>query len=303
LIIVESPGFQTTVQDLGRPGYGVRGVSASGACDTVSLRVANRAVGNPPGSAALEMTMSGGRYRFEGAAVAAVTGAECTVRVDGRAVECWVAFDIEAGALLEIGQAASGSRMYLAVAGGFAVPPFLGSASTHLMTGLGGFEGRALRKGDRLAIGIASPVRGLLRKEVLARLRPRKTLRVTYAPQTDWFADGQRAAFVESPYRVTPDANRMGLRLEGTALSCARGAGMVTEGVALGAVQIPPEGQPIILFVEQQTTGGYPKIANVIRADLASVGQLRPSDEVRFEWVSFETARALYREQEELLLP
>ena len=296
MILVESAGLQTTVQDLGRPGYGPLGVSPSGAADPVALRLANLLVGNQPGTAALEMTIIGGRYRFLQSATVAVTGAT---------VEPWTAMDIPAGACLEIGPAKSGARTYLAVAGGIDVPLFLGSASTHLMTGLGGFQGRALQKGDRLAIGpVQGPaVRRAFRREVLARLAPRKVIRVTRSPQTLWFTDEQRAAFVTGSYRVTQEANRMGLRLDGTPLQCAEASHMITEGVALGAIQVPPGGQPIILSVEQQTTGGYPKIANVISADLSSTGQLRPGDEIRFEWVSLDSARALLREQESLMSP
>jgi antagonist of KipI len=303
LIVVESAGLQTTVQDLGRPGFGPMGVSRSGAADPVALVIANRLVGNPPNTAALEMTLIGGRYRFESHACVAVAGASCPAKLDGVPVELWATLNVPAGAILEIGPAPAGARMYLSVSGGIQVPTFLGSASTHLLTGLGGFEGRALRKGDRLAFGTPPewPRRRRLRRETLARLSPRRTIRVTYGPQAAWFTDGQRADFVSNPYRVTQEANRMGLRLEGTPIPCPDSSHMVTEGVALGAIQMPADGQPIILFVEQQTTGGYPKIANVIAADIASCGQLRPGDEVRFEWVSIETARSLIREQARLL--
>jgi biotin-dependent carboxylase-like uncharacterized protein len=297
VILVESPGLQTTVQDLGRPGYGPLGISASGAADSIALRVGNWLVGNPPNAAALEMTLIGGRYRFRQPARVAVTGAAFAMKY-----QPWTSFDVPAGELLEIGAAQTGARAYLSVGGGIDVPLFLGSASTHLMTGLGGWCGRALQRGDLLPIGPARQIQsGQLRRETLARLAPRKMIRVTYGPQIDWFSDDQRARFVTTPYRVTQEANRMGLRLEGTPVPCADSSHMVTEGVSLGAVQVPASGQPILLFVEQQTTGGYPKIANVISADMASVGQLRPGDEIGFEWVSMETARALLRDQERLL--
>ncbi len=299
MIVVESPGLQTTVQDLGRPGFGPLGISASGAADAVALQVGNLLVGNRPNSAALEMTLIGGRYRFEEPATVAITGALFAMKA-----EPWTEFEVEAGTLFEIGPAQSGARAYLCVNGGIDVPLWLDSASTHLMTGLGGFGGRALRKGDLLASGCGSAYQPRrIRRETLARLAPRKTLRVTRAPQAEWFTDEQRAAFVTAPFRVTQEASRMGVRLEGAPVPCSRSAHMITEGVALGAVQITASGQPIILFVEQQTTGGYPKIANVIAADLSSVGQLRPGEEVRFEWVSIETARSLVREQARLLTP
>ncbi len=304
VILVESPGVQTTVQDLGRPGYGLLGVSASGAADPVALRCGNLLVGNPPGAAALEMTLVGGRYCFEQSFSAALTGAALQASLDGNPIQPWTTFEIAAGARLEVAAAPSGARAYLCLAGGIQVPLFLGSASTHVMTGLGGFCGRALRKGDVLRVHPApsAPPRAI-RSETLARLAPRKTLRITYAPQTASFTDGQRAALVTAAYRVTQEASRMGLRLDGTALPCPGSSTMVTEGVALGAVQVPASGQPIILFVEQQTTGGYPKIANIISADIPSVGQLRPGDEIRFEWVSVDTALALLREQARCLTP
>jgi antagonist of KipI len=191
------------------------------------------------------------------------------------------------------------------------VKPFLGSASTHLLSGLGGHEGRALRKGDVLQVGAAS---GAFRKRVVAEkalktFSPLKVLRVTPGPQSDWFPEAAKKIFYGSTYRVAEESNRMGLRLEGSAITegaqgvasgKARGE-MISEGVSLGAIQIAAGGLPIILFVEQQTTGGYAKIANVISADLHSLGQLRPRDEIRFVLVSFETARKLLLEQEKLL--
>jgi antagonist of KipI len=182
------------------------------------------------------------------------------------------------------------------------VNSFQGSASTHVLSGLGGFEGRALRKGDILNIGPASTFRERkISPQLLQRLSPRKTLRVTPGPQSDWFAASSQQLFYANGYRVTEDSNRMGLRLEGAAIPPHDRGQMITEGVSLGAIQIPDGGQPIILFVEQQTTGGYPKIANVISADLPSIGQLRPRDEIRFEKVDWETAHTLFKEQEGIL--
>jgi biotin-dependent carboxylase-like uncharacterized protein len=298
VIVVESPGILTTVQDLGRPGFGAFGVSPSGAADTIALRVGNLLAGNPPGAAALEMTLSGGRYRFEVDAIVAITGA-------ARFPHMWRAVEVRAGQTLDIEPSRSGARSYLCVNGGIEVERFLGSASTHLLSGLGGYRGRALKRGDRLIIG-AARCEGRPRAvnpETLARLAPRTSLRVTHAPQSEWFTSEVRAQFVSTPYRVTQEADRMGLRLEGAPLKAQRGTHMLTEGVTLGAIQVPSGGQPIILFVEQQTTGGYPKIANVISADIPSVGQLRPGDTVRFEWVSIPTARAILFEQESLLAP
>lgn len=300
---VKSPGLFTTIQDLGRPGFGLLGVSASGAADSVALRVGNRLVSNPESSAALEMTLLGGTFLFHRDCVASIAGSDFGPMLDGQPVALWSAFQILAGQTLAFGPTRSGARCYLCVQGGFVVPLFLGSASTHILSGLGGLDGRALRKGDTLAIGDASTPfdQRSVAQAALRKLAPRKTLRVTPAPQESWFSKSALAAFYQATYRVSEESNRMGLRLEGPAVPVARQSQMITEPVALGAIQIPAGGQPIILFVEQQTTGGYPKIANVISADLSSVGQLRPRDEIHFEPVSPAHARKLICEQDELL--
>lgn len=338
-IEVLAPGLLTTVQDLGREGYGALGISPSGAADPLALRIGNRLVGNAEGAAGLEMTLLGGTFAFPDGAVAALTGSDFGAALDHELIVPWTSFKAKPGQTLCLGPTRTGARCYLCVRGGMAVERFLGSASTHLLSGLGGHEGRALRKGDVLKIGEAaetkqkgtgSPARFVhsgspldsipsrkITAKALARLAPRKVLRVTPGPQSEWFPKAAQEVFYNATYCVSEEANRMGLRLAGPAISegakgdasgkvrveasgKARGE-MISEGVSLGAIQIAAGGMPIILFVEQQTTGGYAKIANVIAADLSSVGQLRPRDEIRFERVSFETARKLLIEQEELL--
>jgi len=303
VIQVQEPGLFTTVQDLGREGFGPFGVSASGAADALSLRIGNRMVGNAEGAAGLEMTLLGGTFLFPEGAVGTLAGSDFGASLDGKPVELWTAFEARPGQTLRLGPTRSGARCYLCVRGGIEVEPFLGSASTHILSGLGGHEGRALRKGDVLNIGSASgSARGRsLNAKAVKKLSPRRVLRVTTGPQSDWFPESARKIFYESTYRVAEESNRMGIRLQGAAISATSGGEMISEGVALGAVQIPEGGLPIILFVEQQTTGGYPKIANVISADFHSLGQLRPRDEIRFEQVDLETARALLAEQEKLL--
>ena len=303
LIQVQAPGLLTTVQDLGREGFGPLGVSPSGAADAISLRLGNRLVGNPEGAAGLEMTLLGGTFVFPQGAVIALTGSDFGATLDGTAVEVWMSVEVKAGQTLRLGATRSGARCYLCVLGGIAVKPFLGSASTHLLSGLGGYQGRALRKADVLQIGSAGALfqKRTIVPAAIERLSPRKLLRVTPGPQGDSFPKSSRQNFYTGTYRVAEDSNRMGLRLEGKALAQDSSGEMITEGVSLGAIQITAGGLPIILFVEQQTTGGYAKIANVISADLRSLGQLRPRDEIRFEQVDWETARRLLLEQEELL--
>jgi len=306
LIEVRAPGLLTTVQDLGREGFGPMGVSASGAADSVALRIGNRLAGNAENAPGLEMTLMGGTFGFPERAVVALTGSDFGATLDDVPVEMWNSIEVRPGQTLQMGPTRSGARCYLCVRGGIDVKLFLGSASTHLLSGLGGFEGRALRKGDVLKIGTAGGIfrtfrNATIQAKAVAQLAPRKTLRVTPGPQSDWFSDGERESFYKNAYRVTEESNRMGLRLEGRALASAGGE-MISEGVSLGAVQITAAGLPIILFVEQQTTGGYPKIANVITADLGSLAQLKPRDEIRFERVDVETAREVLLEQEKMLV-
>jgi len=303
VIEVNAPGLLTTVQDLGRPGFGPMGVSPSGAADPVALRLGNRLVGNSEAAAGLEMTLLGGTFVFPEGAILALTGADFAAELDGAPVPIGMSVELRPRQTLRAGATRSGARCYLSVAGGIDVEPFLGSASTHLLSGLGGHEGRALRKGDVLKIGNA---KGPFRRRTIAAnalrcLQPHKVLRVTPGPQCELFSDAAMKIFYGNTYRVAEESNRMGLRLEGPPLPAGARGEMLTEGVSLGAVQITPAGLPIILFVEQQTTGGYPKIANVISADFSSLGQLRPRDEIRFEPVEWEKARALLLEQETLL--
>jgi len=320
VIEVREPGLFTTVPDLGREGFGPLGVSPSGAADAVSLRIGNQLVSNAVGEAGLEMTLLGGALAFPEGAVVALAGSDFGAMLDGKPVEMWTTVDAKPGQVLRMGPTRSGARCYLCVRGGIEVKPFLGSASTHILSGLGGYQGRALKKGDALTIGPANMdgekktgkdacstgdagtiVKRRLSGRALELLTPRKILRVTEGPQSDRFSEAAKKVFYESTYRVAEESNRMGIRLQGTALPANSSGEMISEGVALGAVQIPEGGLPIVLFVEQQTTGGYPKIANVISADFHSLGQLRPRDEIRFERVEWEAALGLLKEQEELL--
>jgi len=279
----------TTVQDLGRFGWAHFGVSASGAADPLALRAGNLLVGNRENAAALEMTMLGGAFEFEADTVIALTGADF-----GAGLPLWTALEIKAGQTVRCPATRGGARCYLSVRGGIGVPRVMGSASVHVMTGVGG---RPLRAGDILPTGDAAVRRP--RSEGAGGAPGYESaglLRATPGPQADWFAGELFAA----PYVVTEESNRMGLRLDGPEIPSPAGH-MLTEGVGLGAVQVPPGGQPIVLFVEHQTTGGYPKPANVISADFWRLGQLRPRDKVRFEQVTIDRALELLREQERWL--
>jgi len=303
LLVVESAGLQTTVQDFGREGFGALGVSASGAADAVALRLGNLLLENKAGTPALEMTLTGGTFLFPDGAVICLAGANFGAQVDGKALELWRPHAIMPGKRVVLGATRDFARCYLCAAGGIGVAEFLGSASTHLLSGLGGWEGRALRKGDVLPLGrLEKNIRRRKpRAGVLEQLKPEKTLRVTLGPQSDWFLEEAWRTMTSAEFMVSEDSNRTGLRLDGPRLAARGKAEMISEGTPLGAIQFTPSGQAIILFVEQQTTGGYPKIANVIGADLHCVGQLRPRDKIQFEEVSLVKARALWIEQQRLL--
>jgi antagonist of KipI len=303
-IRVEAPGFLTTVQDLGRPGHAAAGVSASGAADPLALRIGNRLVGNVDGAAALEMTMVGGAFRFETDGVLALAGADTGARIGDRSIVPWRPCPIRAGETVGCSAMRSGARAYLCVRGGLSVPSVLGSASTHLLTGLGGFQGRALRAGDRIGLAAAetrAPLDRAVDPSTIPGYRHGEPFRVTVGPQASWFAAEERTALFDEDWSVSEACDRMGIRLQGPPIRSTDARELLTEGAPLGAVQIPPGGLPIVLFVEHQTTGGYPKIANVIAADLARLGRLRPRDTLRFEEVSLAKAHVLLRAQEEAL--
>ena len=309
-IEVIDPGPLTTVQDLGREGCGRIGLSRGGAADPVALRAGNLLVGNAEGAAGLEMTLVGGSFRFDGAAVVAITGADFGPTLDGRPLPAWSACRIDPGQILTIGPTRSSARSYLLVWGGILVPEILGSAATHLLGAIGGVEGRALRARDRLSVGPVDesgpPFRtGLpidpeaLKPLALAARRALPVaIRVTEGPSADRFGPQAVRTLTAAPYTVLEESNRTGLRLRGAPIPPPLSGRMVSEGMFAGAIQITQAEQPILLGVDHQTTGGYPAVAGVISADLPRVGQLRPRDEIRFEVVGLDEARAILLEQE-----
>lgn len=301
------PGLLTTVQDLGRWGHQALGVPVAGPMDVVSHRMANQLVRNTPLAATLEVTMLGPRLRCVGAVTIAVAGAEFDVRVDGQPIRTGCAWSLPDGAVLAFGPRRAGTRAYLAVAGGIDTPVVLGSRATHLVCGMGGVEGRALRAGDRLPIGQTAPGQVLpagasWRDEARALPGGTCTLRILPGPQRAWFTDAAWAALLEGPYQLAPASNRMGYRLQGPTLGRAREGELLSEPVAMGAVQVPGSGDPLLLMAECQTMGGYPKIAVVIAADLPAAGQLAPGDTVQFAACSRSDAMAALIRRERALL-
>jgi biotin-dependent carboxylase-like uncharacterized protein len=301
-IHVNEPGLLTTVQDLGRYGYSHLGISSGGAADSLAMRIVNLLVGNAENAAALEMTLAGATLEFGEACVVALTGGECDGRIGDETAPMWQAVRVPKKGVLACGGMKTGARSYLAVQGGLDFPTIMGSASTNLAGHFGGLEGRGLLKGDLLGVrrGPHSRVR-TLKPGAVDRLYPRGPIRVTRGAQHDWVGPEAFDKLLSCPYMVTEESNRSGLRLKGEPISPRVRSQLLTEGVSLGAIQVPQDEQPIILFVDQQTTGGYPKIANVISADMHRVGQLRPREEVRFAEVAIPEAIRLLREQEEWL--
>lgn len=304
-LLVLQAGLFDTIQDLGRTGYRRYGVTISGALDGYALRAANLLAGNPEDAAALEMTLLGPRLRFERETVAALAGADLDARLDGRPLPGWRAFAAPAGAELAFGGRRSGCRAYLAVAGGFDVPAVLGSRSTWVSAGLGGLEGRALRAGDRLPTGeprgdsLRQARHSLASRRLPGSCVPRYpdevTLRVLPGPQADYFTEDALRTFYGTAWTVTDRSDRMGCRLGGPTLSHAGPAEIISDGIAPGSIQVPADGQPIAILLDGQTTGGYPKIATIISADIARLAQVAPGGRVRFAAATFEAARAAIR--------
>ncbi|MFE2511031.1 biotin-dependent carboxyltransferase family protein [Streptomyces naganishii] len=278
-LAVVRAGALTTVQDLGRPGHAHLGVPRSGALDAPAAALVNRLVGNPVTAAVLETTLNGCALRPRSAVTVAVGGAPCAVSVDGRPAAWGAAVRVPAGALLEVGAAVAGVRSYVAVAGGITVEPVLGSRSTDLLSGLGPAP---LADGTVLPLG--RPYGPHARADVAPQPRPpaELVLRVTPGPRADWFTPRALTVFTSRPYRVSPAGNRIGLRTEGPALERARTGELPSEGMVLGAVQVPPDGRPVVFLADHPTTGGYPVIAVVRHRDLPAAAQAAPGTPVRF---------------------
>jgi biotin-dependent carboxylase-like uncharacterized protein len=282
-LIVQSAGPATSLQDAGRFGWQRFGVGPAGAMDRLSLALANILAGNPPGHAAIEFALAGGRLQVSGGSVrVALAGADSALKIDGRLVASLTSATVHDGQTIELGAARSGIFFYLTVAGGFAIAPALGSVSLHHRAGIGGLEGRTLRAGDRLPLGGSEPA-----GPELALPEPPQTqdgpIRVVLGPQDDHFTAAGIATLLGSEYAISDQADRMGVRLAGPAIEhSAKGFNIVSDGIPTGGMQVPGNGQPLILLADRQTTGGYPKIATVISWDLPRLVQSRPGTRLRF---------------------
>ncbi|MGK4584523.1 biotin-dependent carboxyltransferase family protein [Kitasatospora sp. HPMI-4] len=287
-MLVVRPGPLTTVQDLGRRGAAHLGVPRGGALDEPALRAANRLVGNPPGTAALETTVGGVALEALAPLLVAVTGAPAPVRVDGRPAAWGAPVAVPAGAVVEVGPATYGVRSYLAVAGGLAVPEVFGSRSADLLSGLGPAP---LTAGQMLPVGPVAGRRPAADLVPLPAPPAELVLRLRPGPRSDWFATEALTGLARARYRVAAASNRIALRTEGPALTRVRDGELPSEGMMLGSVQVPPDGLPVIFLADHPTTGGYPVIGVVPAPDLAAAAQARPGTPLRFSLLHGRSAR------------
>jgi antagonist of KipI len=296
-LLIHDAGPLTTIQDLGRPGYLRVGIPASGPMDREAFLLANRLVGNPDGAAALECTLIGPRVEFTDARTVAVTGASMPVSLNGAEAPRWRTFRVASGDVVRLGPAQAGVRAYLAVAGGFATPLALGSRATYVRGQLGGFGGRALRKGDRIPLGAtpSAPMFGAVRSARIPDYQREPEVSVVLGPQDDRFSPRGVAALLEGLYEMSPESDRMGARLRGPAIEHTHGHDIVSDGIPLGGIQVVGDGQPIALLVDRQSTGGYTKIATICSFDIGRVAQVKPGRRLRFRRVALPEAHTLLR--------
>ena len=299
-MIIRNAGMLTTVQDSGRFHYQQYGVMASGAMDQVAMRIANILVGNPRDTAVLEMTVMGASMEFDQTNIVAITGADMHPTIDGRPVPMYAAVLVQRGETLTLGTCQQGMRTYVAFAGGLEIPIVMGRQSTLLRAGFGGYQGRKLKAGDEIAF--TRPVQTLPKWELRSvgievLVSKEVSVHVLLGPQDDHFTDEGLKTFLSSPYTIRNESDRMGYRLSGPQLHHRNGANIVTDGIAFGSIQVPSDGQPIIMMADRQCTGGYTKIATVISADLPVLAQCRPGTVVHFQTTTIEDAQALLRKQ------
>lgn len=294
---IQDGGILTSIQDEGRFGFEQFGVSPSGPMDYRAMHIGNILVDNQIGESCLETTIMGPTIRFDGPAVLAVTGADCTPTVNGKPVSMYRAFPVKAGDVLKMGMAKNGCRSYLAVAGGIKVPVLMNSKCTMVGKNFGGHEGRKLQKGDVLELEkniftLPNMQARFTTPDVLQS--GNHTLRVIMGPQEDMFTEKGIESFLTGVYKVGQEFDRQGYRLEGPVIEHKVDGNIISDGIVTGSIQVPTAGQPIVMLAEHQTVGGYTKIATVITADLPVIGQCKAGDSITFQKVSVDQAEELY---------
>ena len=301
-LLVEDGGPLTTIQDLGRFGHLRVGIPTSGPIDREAFVLANRLVGNDDNAAGLECTLLGPRLAFNDERLVAITGADMAPTLNGAPAPTWQSLTVKAGDVLRLGPVRSGVRAYVAIAGGVQTPLVLESRATYPRGRLGGLEGRAVRKGDRLPLGraAASPARRV-RPDRIPAFPGEAEVAVILGPQDDRFTRAGIDAFLGGPYEILPQSDRMGARLKGPFIEHTRGHDIISDGVPMGGVQVIGEGQPIVLLADRQSAGGYTKIATVCSFDLGRIGQVKPGGRLRFRRVTVAEAHAMLRDSRRAL--
>ncbi|QNF33935.1 biotin-dependent carboxyltransferase family protein [Adhaeribacter swui] len=320
-IKIISSGLLTTIQDIGRYGYQKEGIIVSGPMDAFALRVANLLVGNEEGAAAIEITFLGPKILFDSDHLIAITGGDLSPTINGEKVKMDRPVFVPQGSLLQFGAPGLGSRAYLAVSGSFTLPKVLGSYATFLRAEVGGFKGRALQAGDFLPTADPTVIGEMLLTNLLKkttrsnwaqaswtpmfplfpRLERSPTLRVIKGPEYALFTPASQQAFWEQEFTVTTDSDRMGYRLQGAPLLLEEPKEMISSAVTFGTIQVPPEGHPIALLADHQTTGGYPRIGQVITADFSKLAQVPLGQKIRFQEISLPEAQQLFIQQEKTI--
>lgn len=313
-MIVEKAGLLDTIQDQGRYGYQAAGMVVTGAMDLYSFQLGNVLLGNDRNAASLEVTLLGPRLRFSKTTQIVISGGNLSPTINGHPVPMWQVLSIQANDLLSFGKVLSGCRVYLAIKGGFQVEEVMGSRSTYLKGAIGGWEGRALKSGDVLPYhkhthmvepSLMNVSKRHLGLSLSHDFRPdyeqdKVKLRVVLGPQLNRFTEKGISDFLEEPYQVTSQMDRMGLRLKGKEIKHSNGADILSDAIPFGGIQVPENGQPIVLLADRQTTGGYAKIGCIISVDLPKAAQVRPNQLLCFQCIEIQEAQALYREQEKL---
>jgi len=316
-IRVIKAGLLTSIQDLGRRGFQQHGVIVSGAMDSYSLRIANLLVGNEENEAGVEVTLMGPTLEIESDCLVAITGGDLTPSVNGKPVPMWRPLFIPKGSTLSFGTCKTGCRSYLSVAGGFAIDEVLNSKSTYLRGEIGGYKGRALQTDDVLPLSVPAASKPVfLSNELIngvytsswsvnykefVRFAKKPAVRVMNGSQFDLFTAESKSHFMKEPFKVSNQSDRMGYRMDGPSLQLQEKKELLSEAVSQGSVQVPPDGNPIILLADRQTTGGYPKIAQVITADLPLLAQIKPGESIYFSHILLHEAEKIYLEKEQLL--
>lgn len=318
MLTIHKPGLLTTIQDLGRYGFQKYGVIVSGPMDVWAHRIANLLVGNDESDPTLEFTLQGASIEFHQDSLIALCGGNLSPEVNGRSVKLWRPVFVKKGAILRFGAPKSGCRAYLAVAGSFHIPSVMKSKSTYLRAEIGGFNGRALKTGDQIPLRPLSKLSSLIfhslkktqitepiaeadwtiASDLLPSYTKNPMIRIMEGRQFHLFNSESQSLLYTEPFIVTPQSDRMGFRLKGPGLSLEKPAEMITEAVCFGTIQVPSEGNPIVLLADRQTTGGYPKIAQIAACDFPLMAQTMPGDSIRFRRISYSEAQGLFLEKE-----